>query len=107
MSPPRWSVLEPRGVRMPRSFLIAVLFASLNLVPTRADDLPLRDFIDVQVKAAWTREKLDPAPRADDAAFLRRVYLDLCGTIPSADEAAAFIKDAAADKRARLIDKLL
>lgn len=44
---------------------------------------------------------------ADDGEFLRRVYLDLAGTIPTADEARQFLQDSAADKRAALIDRLL
>ena len=48
-----------------------------------------------------------PAPRADDAEFLRRVYLNLTGVIPSTDEARAFLADKAPDKRAQLVDKLL
>jgi hypothetical protein len=71
-----------------------------------ADDMPLRQIINSEVRAAWQKENLTSAGPADDAAFLRRIYLDLCGTIPSADEAAAFLKETAADKRAQLIDKL-
>ena len=48
---------------------------------------------------------IEPAA-ASDAEFLRRVSLDLIGMPPTADEARAFIKDAAADKRAKLIDQL-
>ena len=47
------------------------------------------------------------AGRSSDADFLRRVYLDLAGTLPSADEARAFLTDTSADKRAKLIDRLL
>jgi hypothetical protein len=43
---------------------------------------------------------------ASDAEFLRRVSLDLTGMPPTADEARAFIAEAAPDKRARLIDRL-
>lgn len=44
---------------------------------------------------------------AGDAEFLRRVYLDLTGVIPSAVESRAFFADKAANKRAKLVDKLL
>ena len=43
----------------------------------------------------------------DDATFLRRVYLDVIGLIPSAIEARRFLDDHAPDKRAKLIDELL
>lgn len=46
-------------------------------------------------------------PMANDEQFVRRVYLDISGRIPNYDEASAFIKDTAPDKRAKLIDRLL
>lgn len=46
-------------------------------------------------------------PMASDEQFVRRVYLDVSGRIPNYDEASAFIKDTAPDKRAKLIDRLL
>ncbi|MFT5109979.1 MAG: hypothetical protein ACI9UA_005631 [Pseudoalteromonas tetraodonis] len=47
------------------------------------------------------------AARSDDAEFLRRVTLDFAGHIPTADGVRAFIDDPSADKRSKLIDKLL
>ncbi len=49
---------------------------------------------------------VEPAA-ASDAEFLRRVSLDLIGMPPTADEARAFLKDATADKRVQLVDRLL
>lgn len=46
-------------------------------------------------------------PLANDEQFVRRVYLDVVGRIPSHDEALAFIKDSNPNKRAKLIDMLL
>jgi hypothetical protein len=69
--------------------------------------MPLRQLIDKEIRAAWEREKVTPAAPASDAAFLRRVYLDLVGTIPTYEETVAFLKDTDSDKRARLVDKLL
>jgi hypothetical protein len=47
------------------------------------------------------------APPVGDAAFLRRVHLDLVGSIPSPDELRAFLDDPAADKRRRVVRELL
>ncbi len=73
----------------------------------RAADAPLRQVVDVQVRAAWKQEKLKPAAKADDATFLRRVQLDLLGTIPTHDEARAFLDDPDSWKRDKLIVRLL
>src|SRR6516165_2366671 len=48
-----------------------------------------------------------PAPRADDAAFLRRVTLDLTGKLPDPATIDKFVADPAADKRAKVVDALL
>jgi Protein of unknown function (DUF1553)/Protein of unknown function (DUF1549) len=63
--------------------------------------------IDRLIGARWAAAGVEPAPRADDATFLRRVYLDLAGRIPSVAEARAFLKDPAPDKRPRLVETLL
>lgn len=42
-----------------------------------------------------------------DELYLRRVHLDIVGRLPSPDEIAAFVLDPVADKRARLVEKLL
>ncbi len=47
------------------------------------------------------------APPASDGEFARRVYLDLTGMVPSSAELAAFVADASADRRTKLIDQLL
>lgn len=52
-------------------------------------------------------EPVQPNPLMTDEQFVRRVYLDIAGRIPNYDETMAFLKDSAADKRAKLIDKLL
>lgn len=83
------------------------LLAALISAPSQAQDAPLRALIDSEIAAAWQRESIAPAPAATDAEFLRRVYLDLAGTVPTYDETVEFLADASVDKRARLIDRLL
>jgi hypothetical protein len=63
--------------------------------------------IDALVAARWADRKVTPAPRADDAEWVRRVSLDLAGRIPDILAARDFIEDPGKAKRARLIDKLL
>jgi hypothetical protein len=76
------------------------------LTASAAGDAPLRQRIDDAIAARPNFASL-AAPLADDAEFLRRIYLDLTGTIPTAAEARAFLADTDADKREKLIDKLL
>ena len=66
-----------------------------------------KSIIDSTVLANLKWLNINPAPRSDDYAFLRRIYLDLAGALPKPDEIAAFLADPAADKRSKLIDKLL
>jgi hypothetical protein len=63
--------------------------------------------LDACVDASLARRGLVPAVRCEDAVFLRRVFLDVLGTLPTADEATAFLADPAPDKRARLVSLLL
>lgn len=66
-----------------------------------------RTKIDELVVAKLRRLGIVPSELCTDAEFLRRVSLDLTGTLPPAWEVEAFLKDAAPDKRARKIDELL
>jgi hypothetical protein len=66
-----------------------------------------QNFIDTHVLAKLRRMNLPPAPLADDATFLRRVYLDVTGELPTPDEVRAFLADSSPDKRVKKIDELL
>jgi len=71
--------------------------------PETADGNPIDRFI----TAKLTKAGVHPAPLTDDAAFLRRVTLDTIGLIPTPEEVTAFLADAAPDKRAQAVDRLL
>src|SRR5947209_1965810 len=63
--------------------------------------------IDRIVDASLGQNKVErPAP-LDDVAFVRRIYLDVIGLLPLPEEVEVFVKDSAADKRAKLVRKLL
>ena len=71
------------------------------------DRSPKHNFIDEHVLRKLKLLNLPPSDPAADAEFIRRAFLDTCGILPKPDEVAAFLKDTAADKRAKLIDALL
>ncbi len=66
-----------------------------------------RNFIDEGVLKELDVLHLPPARPASDATFLRRVFLDTIGKLPTADEVRAFLNNTAPDKRDRLIEELL
>ena len=67
----------------------------------------LSRLIDSSLATAWSQEKRQPAPLADDAQFLRRLSLDVVGKIPSVSEVRQFAEDPRPDKRVRKVDELL
>jgi Protein of unknown function (DUF1549)/Protein of unknown function (DUF1553) len=77
------------------------------LASPAAAQTPLHQRIDELIAADTPGFSKLAAPPASDEEFLRRVYLDLTGTVPTPAEARAFFKDTAPDRRARLIDRLL
>lgn len=66
-----------------------------------------RNRIDELVFAKLRQLGIEPAPPCSDPVFLRRAYLDVIGTLPTVDEARAFLTDKDPDKRDKLIDTLL
>ncbi|MCA9682236.1 MAG: DUF1549 domain-containing protein [Myxococcales bacterium] len=63
--------------------------------------------LDAAIAEHWRTAGVTPAAQADDAAFLRRVSLDLIGRVPTAEEVEAFLSDDDPDKRATRVDALL
>jgi hypothetical protein len=75
----------------------------LNDIP----EFKSNNYIDQLALAKWKKLGLRPSPLADDATFLRRVTLDLCGRLPTVTEGRTFLSDPSADKRSKTIDRLL
>ncbi len=68
---------------------------------------PENNFIDEIVFARLRQLRINPAPPAEEHVFLRRVYLDLLGVLPTAEEARAYVADTSPEKQASLVDRLL
>lgn len=87
---------------------LALVFLFACAVRVQASDaLAVAQGIDSAIQKRLAAEKISPVAAADDAEFLRRVYLDLHGVVPSAERAAQFLDDRDPEKRAKLIDELL
>ncbi|XZE44358.1 DUF1549 domain-containing protein [Pirellulaceae bacterium SH467] len=70
---------------------------------------PTNNPIDSTVAQKWLRLKISPSELCTDAEFLRRVYIDLTGLPPTADQVRAFLKDETPtkEKRDRVVDQLV
>ena len=71
--------------------------------------LPQHNYIDRLIDSKLQRLKIQPSPPADDAEFLRRLFLDLTGQLPQPEVARAFVADSGPpeEKRKRTIDQLI
>ena len=98
--------------------LISAVFLTAALVCTGAGQTPVRPYespadltpqgkIDQLVFARWKQLGIQPANLCSDEVFLRRVYLDVIGTLPTPQEVRQFLSDRNPDKRRALIDRLL
>ena len=92
-------------------FCLGALYNPLRAADTAAapihDPAALAAVIDHYIDAGYVAKKATPAPIADDAEFLRRVYLDLAGRIPRYREVDDFLRDKSPDKRVQVVESLL
>lgn len=65
------------------------------------------NFIDTHVLAKLKELRIEPSDRSTDEEFIRRLFLDACGRLPTAEEVVAFVADANPNKRSKLIDDVL
>ncbi len=88
--------------------LLAVCLFSAGR-PVAAQTKPEQDAvaIDHLIRAAWKKRSVTPAKPVDDARYLRRISLDITGTIPPEQVVSDFIADKSPDKRAKAVDALL
>ncbi len=70
-------------------------------------EVPLADFIDQQIRQGWSDNEIVPSEAATDEEWVRRIYLDLVGRIPTLEEARSFLEDESPRKRPVLVESLL
>ena len=103
----------------PLVFVLTVVAASLT--SAAADPAPKPDKqvaadtgltaqvvqIDKMIAEVWDAYQINPSKPASDSEWCRRVFLDIIGRIPTAQEASAFASDTSNDKKKKLVEMLL
>lgn len=74
--------------------------------PYPGADFEPNNYIDELTLERWRDLHLLPSPVASDSVFLRRVYLDLTGKLPTEKQRESFLADSRANKRSLLVDEL-
>lgn len=84
-----------------------VIVVPKNLPYEFPKDVAEYNHIDTLVHAKLKKLRITPSGLCDDATFLRRIYLDVTGTLPTAEETRKFVEEPSAGKRDQVIDELL
>jgi len=94
---------------MTKRFTFLMLCTGLSAVAAFAqgDYMKAAQTVDEYINKKLAESKIVPASLSSDAEFIRRVYLDIVGVTPSAEEVSAFLRSGASNKRERLILTLL
>jgi hypothetical protein len=74
---------------------------------TPSYSFPEQTKVDALTAKKWRDLGLVPSELCSDSDFIRRISLDLCGTLPTPKQVAAFVADPDAKKRDKLVDRLL
>jgi hypothetical protein len=69
--------------------------------------VPENNYIDALVNNKLKKLRIVPSPTCGDEEFLRRVTIDVVGTLPSVEDYKRFMADTSPDKRAKVVDELL
>ncbi len=108
--PPR-KQLAPEEIAKLRAWVTALGQPAPAPVEKKSEPVPLFaepvEAIDYFLAEGWRERAVNPTPVCDDTTFVRRIFLDLAGRIPTPEEVNAFIQDASPQKRPLLVDRLL
>lgn len=86
---------------------VSVFRSTIPLGAEIAAKPPIKNLVDEAVIGKLDVLGIPASPVCDDGTFLRRVYIDITGTLPTEAEVAAFLADNDANKRDKVVDQLL
>ena len=88
-------------------YTLLINFCLLPFIEAKEDLLIHTKKVDSLISAYHTKSKVDLNPKVDDSVFIRRIYLNIVGRIPTAAETTNFINSREEDKKSELINKLI
>lgn len=94
-----WAYVAPKSISLPR-----LRNVTSGILPTAQ---PVENGIDYFVREKLQSLSLEPAPQADKATLIRRVYLDLIGLPPTEAQAEKFLMDNRPEAYEKAVDELL
>lgn len=105
---PKLAAKKPAGTKAKEEPIARFLVSSKPVDPAKLKQAMVSaKEIDRLVSQNYEKYKLTANPKTTDEQFVRRVYLDVTGTIPTYQQTVAFLSKKDADKRSKLIDELL
>ncbi len=103
---PRW-IQRITGATLSAGFFVAGVAACNMGTSVDAAELSIVEFIDSSIQQAYEDNEIKPSAVADDGEWVRRVYLDIVGRIPTLEEARRYLSDENPRKKDVLIGELL
>lgn len=102
-----WTTYRNWAILLLLAFFVASC-ATVTTLTTSDTHVPSSTkHLDRHIDAVLKQEGLQPSRQTTDPEFLRRIYLDMTGKIPTPEQVIDFVDDGAANKRAKLIDELI
>lgn len=96
-----------RSLNLPLVLVAQFFWQTSWLLKAADSELPQVQKINQLIEQGWKDHQLTPSKTEEELKWVRRLYLDLIGRIPSYQEAQEFLRDKSKDKRTALVQRLL
>ncbi len=107
MKTPFWTTYRYGAILLLLTFFIASCATVTTMTTTDTHVPSSTKHLDRHIDTVLKREGLQPSRQTTDTEFLRRIYLDMTGKIPTPEQVLDFVDDGSQNKRSKLIDELI
>ena len=100
--------LSDADIRLVRAWIVALANDETQRTGITAQEFTgISEAVDGLISEGWKKREVNPAEALEDRAWVRRIYLDLAGRIPSSSEVEDFLQNTNESKRVDLVDRLI